>query len=127
MAYGGGRGNTAQVLTGPTGAEPRFEMALLLTNKTPVGHLSRPGALRGRISSASGCFDMAGNRASAVDRVEVPPPQSGRRARRCRGSLPERDSRSICVETDTGEYQQTLNRCAQGFWLDGESKSCRAS
>ena len=72
--------NTAQVLSGPYRVPNiHFEMALLLTNKTPSGTYRGPGRFEADFFRER-LFDMAANDLG-IDRVEFRRKQSRRRAR----------------------------------------------
>jgi carbon-monoxide dehydrogenase large subunit len=109
--------NTAQVLTGPYRVPNiHFEMALLLTNKTPSGTYRGPGRFEADFFRER-LFDMAANDLG-IDRVEF------RRRnlvaeREMPWSFPNVQPLDQGSETDTGDYQQTLDRCLEDFgWTE---------
>jgi len=109
--------NTAQVLTGPYRVPNiDFEMALLLTNKTPSGTYRGPGRFEADFFRER-LFDMTANDLG-IDRVEF------RRRnlvaeREMPWSFPNVQPLDQGSETDTGDYQQTLDRCLQDFgWAE---------
>ena len=113
--------NTAQVLSGPYRVPNiHFEMALLLTNKTPSGTYRGPGRFEADFFRER-LFDMAANDLG-IDRVEF-------RRRNLVAehempwSLPTVQPLDQGSETDTGDYQQTLDRCLTGFRLDGKAEA----
>jgi len=109
--------NMAQVSTGPYRIpNVRFEVAMMLTNKTPVGTYRAPGRFetdffRERI------FDMAAadlgidrvdfRRRNLVAKEEMPYP------------LPTVEPTGGKSECDSGEYGTTLERCLEEFdWVE---------
>jgi carbon-monoxide dehydrogenase large subunit len=109
--------NTAQVLTGPYRVPNiDFEMGLLLTNKTPSGTYRGPGRFEADFFRER-LFDMAANDLG-IDRVEF------RRRnllaeREMPWSFPNVQPLDQGSETDTGDYQQTLDRCLKDFgWTE---------
>jgi len=109
--------NMAQVSTGPYRIpNVRFEVAMMLTNKTPVGTYRAPGRFetdffRERI------FDMAAadlgidrvdfRRLNLVAKEEMPYP------------LPSVEPTGGKSECDSGEYRTTLERCLEEFdWVE---------
>ena len=110
--------NTAQVLSGPYRVPNiHFEIALLLTNKTPSGTYRGPGRFEADFFRER-LFDMAANDLG-IDRVEF-------RRRNLVAehempwALPTVQPLDQGSETDTGDYRQTLDRCLHGFRLGGE-------
>jgi carbon-monoxide dehydrogenase large subunit len=109
--------NTAQVLTGPYRVPNiDFEMALLLTNKTPSGTYRGPGRFEADFFRER-LFDMAANDLG-IDRVEF-------RRRNLVAehempwAFPNVQPLDQGSETDTGDYQQTLDRCLKDFgWAE---------
>ena len=109
--------NTAQVLSGPYRVPNiDFEMALLLTNKTPSGTYRGPGRFEADFFRER-LFDMAANDLG-IDRVEF-------RRRNLVAehempwSFPNVQPLDQGSETDTGDYQQTLDRCLKDFgWTE---------
>jgi aerobic carbon-monoxide dehydrogenase large subunit len=112
--------NTAQVLSGPYRVpNMHFDMALLLTNKTPSGTYRGPGRFEADFFRER-LFDMAANDLG-IDRVEF------RRKNLVTGSempwpLPTVQPLDQGSETDTGDYQQTLDRCLHDFGWAEKSK-----
>ena len=116
--------NTAQVLSGPYRVPNlKFEMALLVTNKTPSGTYRGPGRFEADFFRER-LFDMAANDLG-IDRVEF------RRKNLVAENempwpLPTVQPLDQGSETDTGDYRQTLDRCLSDFgWA--ENRSSRAS
>jgi carbon-monoxide dehydrogenase large subunit len=112
--------NTAQVLTGPYRvANVHFDMALLLTNKTPSGTYRGPGRFEADFFRER-LFDMAANDLG-IDRVEF------RRRNLVTESempwaLPTVQPLDIGTETDSGDYRATLERCLADFGWDDKRK-----
>jgi carbon-monoxide dehydrogenase large subunit len=112
--------NTAQVLSGPYRVpNVHFDMALLLTNKTPSGTYRGPGRFEADFFRER-LFDMAANDLG-IDRVEF-----RRRNLVAEHEMPwafpvvqPLDQGS---ETDTGDYRQTLDRCLEDFGWAEKSK-----
>jgi carbon-monoxide dehydrogenase large subunit len=109
--------NTAQVLSGPYRVPNiHFENALLLTNKTPSGTYRGPGRFEADFFRER-LFDMAANDLG-IDRVEF------RRKNlvaehEMPWALPTVQPLDQGSETDTGDYQQTLDRCLHDFgWAE---------
>ena len=105
--------NTAQVLSGPYRVSNiQFEMALLLTNKTPSGTYRGPGRFEADFFRER-LFDMAANDLG-IDRVEF-------RRRNLVAehempwTLPTIQPLDQGGETDNGDYRQTLDRCLKDF------------
>ncbi len=109
--------NTAQILSGPYRVPNiQFEIALLVTNKTPSGTYRGPGRFEADFFRER-LFDMAANDLG-IDRVafrrknliaehEMP------------WALPVIQPLDQGSETDTGDYQQTLDRCLHDFgWVE---------
>ena len=112
--------NTAQVLTGPYRVpNVQFEMALLLTNKTPSGTYRGPGRFEADFFRER-LFDMAAADLG-IDRVEF-------RRRNLVASdempwqLPTIQPLDQGGATDTGDYGQTLDRCLADFGWEEKSK-----
>jgi carbon-monoxide dehydrogenase large subunit len=112
--------NTAQVLSGPYRVpNVHFEMALLLTNKTPSGTYRGPGRFEADFFRER-LFDMAANDLG-IDRVEF-------RRRNLIAehempwALPVVQPLDQGGETDTGDYRQTLDRCLTDFGWTEKSK-----
>jgi carbon-monoxide dehydrogenase large subunit len=112
--------NTAQVLSGPYRVpNVHFEMALLLTNKTPSGTYRGPGRFEADFFRER-LFDMAANDLG-IDRVEF-------RRRNLIAehempwALPVVQPLDQGGETDTGDYRQTLDRCLTDFGWAEKSK-----
>jgi carbon-monoxide dehydrogenase large subunit len=109
--------NTAQVLSGPYRVPNiQFEMALLLTNKTPSGTYRGPGRFEADFFRER-LFDMAAADLG-IDRVEF-------RRRNLVAShempweLPNVMPLDQGSATDTGDYRQTLDRCLADFgWAE---------
>ena len=112
--------NTAQVLSGPYRVPNiHFEMALLLTNKTPSGTYRGPGRFEADFFRER-LFDMAANDLG-IDRVEF------RRSNlvaehEMPWALPNVQPLDQGSETDTGDYRQTLDRCLEDFGWAEKSK-----
>jgi carbon-monoxide dehydrogenase large subunit len=111
--------NTAQVLTGPYRVpNVHFDMALLLTNKTPSGTYRGPGRFEADFFRER-LFDMAANDLG-IDRVEF------RRRnlvseREMPWALPTVQPLDLGTETDSGDYRMTLDRCLADFgWSEKE-------
>jgi aerobic carbon-monoxide dehydrogenase large subunit len=109
--------NTAQVLSGPYRVPNiHFDMALLLTNKTPSGTYRGPGRFEADFFRER-LFDMAANDLG-IDRVEF----------RRRNLVAEHEMPwalatvqplGIAAETDSGDYAMTLDRCLADFgWAE---------
>jgi len=112
--------NTAQVLTGPYRVpNVHFDMALLLTNKTPSGTYRGPGRFEADFFRER-LFDMAANDLG-IDRVEF-------RRRNLVGEhempwpLPTVQPLDQGSETDSGDYRMTLDRCLDDFGWKEKSK-----
>ena len=112
--------NTAQVLSGPYRVPNiHFEMALLMTNKTPSGTYRGPGRFEADFFRER-LFDMAANDLG-IDRVEF-------RRRNLVAehempwALPNVQPLDQGSETDTGDYRQTLDRCLKDFGWAEKSK-----
>jgi carbon-monoxide dehydrogenase large subunit len=119
-----GARNIAQVLTGPYRiANVRIDVALMMTNKTPVGTYRGPGRFEADFFRER-LFDIAAGELG-IDRVEF--------RRRNLIAAAEQPYRLATVEplaietaTDSGDYQATLARClAESDWsakmaLDGK-------
>ncbi len=112
--------NTAQVLSGPYRVPNlKFEMALLVTNKTPSGTYRGPGRFEADFFRER-LFDMAANDLG-IDRVEF------RRKNLVAENempwpLPTVQPLDQGSETDTGDYRQTLDRCLSDFGWAEKSK-----
>jgi carbon-monoxide dehydrogenase large subunit len=112
--------NTAQVLSGPYRVpNMKFDMALLLTNKTPSGTYRGPGRFEADFFRER-MFDMAANDLG-IDRVEF------RRKNLVAENempwpLPTVQPLDQGSETDTGDYRQTLDRCLEDFGWAEKSK-----
>ncbi len=112
--------NTAQVLSGPYRVPNiKFEMALLVTNKTPSGTYRGPGRFEADFFRER-LFDMAANDLG-IDRVEF------RRKNLVAESempwpLPTVQPLDQGSETDTGDYRQTLDRCLSDFGWSEKQK-----
>ena len=109
--------NTAQVLSGPYRVPNiHFENALLLTNKTPSGTYRGPGRFEADFFRER-LFDIAANDLG-IDRVEF------RRKNlvaehEMPWALPNVQPLDQGSATDTGDYQQTLDRCLKDFgWAE---------
>ena len=109
--------NTAQVLSGPYRVPNiHFENALLLTNKTPSGTYRGPGRFEADFFRER-LFDMAANDLG-IDRVEF------RRKNliaehEMPWEFPNVQPLDQGSATDTGDYQQTLDRCLKDFgWAE---------
>jgi carbon-monoxide dehydrogenase large subunit len=112
--------NTAQVLSGPYRVPSvQFEMALLLTNKTPSGTYRGPGRFEADFFRER-LFDMAAADLG-MDRVEF-----RRRnlvaAHEMPWELPNVMPLNQGSATDTGDYRQTLDRCLTEFGWTEKSK-----
>jgi carbon-monoxide dehydrogenase large subunit len=112
--------NIAQVLPGPYRVPNiAFEVALLLTNKTPSGTYRGPGRFEADFFRER-LFDMAANDLG-IDRVEF-------RRRNLIAehempwTLPTVQPLGQGSETDTGDYRQTLDRCLEDFGWAEKSK-----
>jgi carbon-monoxide dehydrogenase large subunit len=112
--------NTAQVLTGPYRVpNVHFEMALLLTNKTPSGTYRGPGRFEADFFRER-LFDMAANELG-IDRIEF-------RRRNLVAEhempwpLPVVKPLDLGSETDSGDYRMTLDRCLADFGWYEKSK-----
>jgi aerobic carbon-monoxide dehydrogenase large subunit len=112
--------NTAQVLSGPYRVPNiHFENALLLTNKTPSGTYRGPGRFEADFFRER-LFDMAANDLG-IDRVEF------RRKNlvaehEMPWEFPNVQPLDQGSATDTGDYQQTLDRCLNDFGWAEKSK-----
>ncbi len=112
--------NTAQVLSGPYRVPNiQFEIALLVTNKTPSGTYRGPGRFEADFFRER-LFDMAANDLG-IDRVEF------RRKNliaehEMPWAFPNVQPLDQGSETDTGDYQQTLDRCLKDFGWAEKSK-----
>jgi carbon-monoxide dehydrogenase large subunit len=112
--------NTAQVLSGPYRVpNMHFDMALLLTNKTPSGTYRGPGRFEADFFRER-LFDMAANDLG-IDRVEF------RRhnlvaEHEMPWAFPVVQPLDQGSETDTGDYRQTLDRCLEDFGWAEKSK-----
>ena len=109
--------NIAQVLSGPYRVPNiHFEIALLLTNKTPSGTYRGPGRFEADFFRER-LFDMAANDLG-IDRVEF------RRSNlvaehEMPWALPNVQPLDQGSATDSGDYQQTLDRCLAEFgWAE---------
>jgi len=105
--------NMAQVSTGPYRiAHVRFEVAMMLTNKTPVGTYRAPGRFETDFFRER-LFDLAAADLD-IDRVEF-------RRRNLVGKdempypLPTLQPMGGKSECDSGEYRTTLERCLEEF------------
>jgi carbon-monoxide dehydrogenase large subunit len=112
--------NTAQVLTGPYRVpNVHFEMALLLTNKTPSGTYRGPGRFEADFFRER-LFDMAANDLG-IDRVEF-----RRKNLIAEHDMPWELPNVMPLDqgsaTDTGDYRQTLDRCLADFGWAEKSK-----
>jgi carbon-monoxide dehydrogenase large subunit len=112
--------NTAQVLSGPYRVPNiHFDMALLMTNKTPSGTYRGPGRFEADFFRER-LFDMAANDLG-IDRVEF-------RRRNLVAehempwALPTVQPLDQGSATDTGDYRVTLDRCLQDFGWAEKSK-----
>jgi carbon-monoxide dehydrogenase large subunit len=112
--------NTAQVLTGPYRVpNVHFDMALLLTNKTPSGTYRGPGRFEADFFRER-LFDMAANDLG-IDRVEF-------RRRNLIAehempwALPTVQPLDLGTETDSGDYRMTLDRCLADFGWSEKAK-----
>jgi carbon-monoxide dehydrogenase large subunit len=112
--------NTAQVLSGPYRVPNiKFDMELLLTNKTPSGTYRGPGRFEADFFRER-LFDMAANDLG-IDRVEF------RRKNLIASDempwpLPVVQPLDQGSETDTGDYRQTFDRCLADFGWAEKSK-----
>src|SRR5438105_6202441 len=103
----------AQVSTGPYRIpNVRFEVAMMLTNKTPVGTYRGPGRFEADFFRER-LFDIAA-RELGIDPVEF------RRVNLVKaGQMPyplaTLDKPNKSEELDSGDYQITLDRCLQEF------------
>src|SRR4029077_10484746 len=109
--------NIAQVLTGPYRIpHVRIDVSLVMSNKTPSGTYRGPGRFEADFFRER-LFDMAANDLG-IDRVEF------RRRNlvtehEMPWSFPNVQPLDQGSETDTGDYQQTLNRCLKDFgWTE---------
>ena len=112
--------NTAQVLSGPYRVpNVHFDMALLVTNKTPSGTYRGPGRFEADFFRER-LFDMAANDLR-LDRVEF-------RRRNLIAehempwALPVVQPLDQGTETDSGDYRMTLDRCLKDFGWAEKSK-----
>jgi carbon-monoxide dehydrogenase large subunit len=112
--------NTAQVLSGPYRVpNMKFDMELLLTNKTPSGTYRGPGRFEADFFRER-LFDMAANDLG-IDRVEF------RRKNLVASNempwpLPTVQPLDQGSETDTGDYRQTFDHCLHDFGWTEKSK-----
>jgi carbon-monoxide dehydrogenase large subunit len=111
--------NIAQFLSGPYRIpDIRVEASLLLTNKTPVGTYRGPGRFEADFFRER-LFDIAA-RDIGIDRVEF-----RRRNLLTAAEMPYSVATITPYEHkdafDSGEYQQTLDRCLQEFGWDGRA------
>jgi carbon-monoxide dehydrogenase large subunit len=112
--------NTAQVLSGPYRVPNiHFENALLLTNKTPSGTYRGPGRFEADFFRER-LFDVAANDLG-IDRIEF------RRKNlvaehEMPWEFPNVQPLDQGSATDTGDYQQTLDRCLKDFGWAEKSK-----
>jgi carbon-monoxide dehydrogenase large subunit len=109
--------NIAQVLTGPYRVpNVRFDMALLVTSKTPSGTYRGPGRFEADFFRER-LFDMVANdlgidrvefrRRNLLSEVEMP------------WALPTVQPFNLGTETDSGDYSTTLERCLADFgWAE---------
>ena len=109
--------NTAQVLSGPYRVPNiHFDMALLMTNKTPSGTYRGPGRFEADFFRER-LFDMVANELG-IDRVEF------RRINliaedEMPWALATVQPLDIGTETDSGDYRMTLDRCLADFgWAE---------
>jgi carbon-monoxide dehydrogenase large subunit len=112
--------NIAQVLSGPYRVpDIHFDMALLLTNKTPAGTYRGPGRFEADFFRER-LFDMAANDLG-IGRVEF------RRRNLLAGhempwKLATVQPLDIGTETDSGDYSMTLDRCLADFgWSEKQA------
>jgi len=111
--------NMAQVSTGPYRIpNVRFEVAMMLTNKTPVGTYRAPGRFETDFFRER-LLDIAA-RELGIDRVEF-----RRRNLVAQGEmpypLPTLEPMGAKTECDSGNYRSTLERCLQEFgWTEKE-------
>src|SRR5262249_17424883 len=111
--------NMAQVSTGPYRVpNVRFEVAMMLTNKTPVGTYRAPGRFETDFFRER-LFDIAA-RELGIDRVEF-----RRRNLVPQGEmpypLPTLEPMGAKTECDSGNYRTTLERCLEEFkWTEKE-------
>src|SRR5438067_7562714 len=105
--------NMAQVSTGPYRIpHVRFEVAMMLTNKTPVGTYRAPGRFETDFFRER-LFDMVAQDLG-IDRVEfrrrnlVPESEMP-------WALPTIEPMGATTECDSGDYQITLERCLEEF------------
>jgi aerobic carbon-monoxide dehydrogenase large subunit len=112
--------NMAQVSTGPYRIpNVRFEVAMMLTNKTPVGTYRAPGRFETDFFRER-LFDIAANelgidraefrRRNLVSESEMPYP------------LPTIEPMGAKSECDSGNYRTTLERCLAEFGWDEKAK-----
>src|SRR3989441_5748276 len=112
--------NMAQVSTGPYRIpNVRFEVAMMLTNKTPVGTYRGPGRFETDFFRER-LFDIAA-RELGIDRVEF------RRRNLVPESempypLPTVEPMGAKSECDSGNYRTTLERCVAEFGWDEKAK-----
>ena len=112
--------NMAQVSTGPYRIpNVRFEVAMMLTNKTPVGTYRGPGRFETDFFRER-LFDIAA-RELGIDRVEF------RRRNLVPESempypLPTSEPMGATSECDSGNYRTTLERCLAEFDWDEKAK-----
>ena len=109
--------NMAQVSTGPYRIpNVRFEVAMMVTNKTPVGTYRAPGRFETDFFRER-LFDLAAGDLG-IDRVEF------RRRNLVRKeempyALPTIEPMDITSECDSGDYRTTLERCLEEFhWAE---------
>ena len=116
--------NTAQVLSGPYRVpNVHFEMALLLTNKTPSGTYRGPGRFEAGLLPRA-AVRHGGERSRHRPR-RVPPPQSRRRARDALG-LPERAAARPGQRDRHRRLPADARPLPQGFRLGREIEAARA-
>ena len=112
--------NSAQVLTGPYRiANLHYEVEMLMTNKTPSGTYRGPGRFEADFFRER-LFDMAAGDLG-VDRVEF------RRKNlvaehEMPWQLPTVQPLDQGTQTDTGDYQMTLDHCLHDFGWDEKAK-----
>jgi carbon-monoxide dehydrogenase large subunit len=116
--------NTAQVLSGPYRVPNiHFDMALILTNKTPSGTYRGPGRFEADFFRER-LFDMAANDLG-IDRVEF------RRHNLIAENempwpLPTVQPLDQGTATDSGDYRMTLDRCLADFgWAEKQQLAGR--
>jgi carbon-monoxide dehydrogenase large subunit len=112
--------NVAQILPGPYRIpHVRVDIALLMTNKTPIGTYRGPGRFEADFFRER-LIDMVAQDLG-LDRIEI------RRRNLIRESdmpypLPRVMKPAIETACDSGDYQITLDRCLQEFDWAGKSK-----